>query len=203
MPSNHLILCHPLLLLPSIFPSIRVFSKESVLCIRWPKYYYLRNANQKYNEVSPHTGQNGYHLKNLQTINAGEDMEKRETSCTVGGNVSWYSHCREQYGDSFPFFFWLFTAILCPLHFQVNFESTCQFPQHNSENYYCHCIDSIGHFGTNWHLSNIESFNEHGMLLHLFGSSLMSLDTVCSFQCRGPTPISLDFLIFCYYQWHC
>ena len=37
MPSNHLILCHPLLLLPSIFPSIRVFSSESVLCIRWPK----------------------------------------------------------------------------------------------------------------------------------------------------------------------
>ena len=39
MPSNHLILCHPLLLLPSVFPSIRVFSKESVLCIRWPKYW--------------------------------------------------------------------------------------------------------------------------------------------------------------------
>ena len=39
MPSNHLIPCHPLLLLPSIFPSIRVFSNESVLCIRWPKYW--------------------------------------------------------------------------------------------------------------------------------------------------------------------
>ena len=39
MPSNHLILCHPLLLLPSIFPSIRVFSNESVFCIRWPKYW--------------------------------------------------------------------------------------------------------------------------------------------------------------------
>ena len=39
MPSNHLILCHPLLLLPSIFPSIRVFSNESVPCIRWPKYW--------------------------------------------------------------------------------------------------------------------------------------------------------------------
>ena len=39
MPSNHLILCHPLLILPSIFPHIRVFSKESVLCIRWPKYW--------------------------------------------------------------------------------------------------------------------------------------------------------------------
>ena len=39
MPSNHLILCHPLLLLPSIFPGIRVFSKESALRIRWPKYW--------------------------------------------------------------------------------------------------------------------------------------------------------------------
>ena len=39
MPSNHLILCHPLLLPPSIFPSIRVFFTESLLCIRWPKYW--------------------------------------------------------------------------------------------------------------------------------------------------------------------
>ena len=39
MPSNHLFLCHPLLLLPSIFPSIRVFSNELALCIRWPKYW--------------------------------------------------------------------------------------------------------------------------------------------------------------------
>ena len=39
MPSNHLILCRPLFLLPSLFPSIRVFSNESVLCIRWPKYW--------------------------------------------------------------------------------------------------------------------------------------------------------------------
>ena len=42
MPSKHLILCCPLLLLPSIFPSIRVFSNESVLCIRWPKYWELQ-----------------------------------------------------------------------------------------------------------------------------------------------------------------
>ena len=39
MPPNHLILCHPLLLLPSIFPSIRVFSSDLALCIRWPKYW--------------------------------------------------------------------------------------------------------------------------------------------------------------------
>ena len=45
MPSNHLILCRPLLLLPSIFPSIRVFSNESVLCIRWPKYWVSASAS--------------------------------------------------------------------------------------------------------------------------------------------------------------
>ena len=39
MPSNYLILCHPLLILPSIFPSIKAFSNESALCIRWPKYW--------------------------------------------------------------------------------------------------------------------------------------------------------------------
>ena len=90
MLSNHLILCHPLLLLPSTFSRIRVFSKESALCIRWPKYWsfsftisssseysrfrwpmrtwkdaqhliYYRNANQNYNALSPHMSQNGHH----------------------------------------------------------------------------------------------------------------------------------------------
>ena len=52
MPSNHLILCRPLLLLPSIFPSIRVFSNESVLCIRWPKYWSFRFGISPSNEYS-------------------------------------------------------------------------------------------------------------------------------------------------------
>ena len=52
MPSNHLILCHPLLLLPSIFPSIRVFSNESVLHIRWPKYWSFRSNISPSNEHS-------------------------------------------------------------------------------------------------------------------------------------------------------
>ena len=52
MPSNHLILCHPLLLLPSIFPSIRVISTESVLCIRWPKYWSFSFSNSPFNEYS-------------------------------------------------------------------------------------------------------------------------------------------------------
>ena len=53
MPSNHLILCRPLLLLPSIFPSIGVFSNESALRIRWPKYWSFSFNISPYNE---HTG---------------------------------------------------------------------------------------------------------------------------------------------------
>ena len=52
MPSNHLILCHPLLLPPSIFPSIKVFSNESVLCIRWPKYWSFNFSISPSNEYS-------------------------------------------------------------------------------------------------------------------------------------------------------
>ena len=50
MPSNHLILCHPLLLLPSIFPNIRVFSSESSLHIRWPKYLHFSFSTSPSNE---------------------------------------------------------------------------------------------------------------------------------------------------------
>ena len=53
MPSNHLILCHPLLLLPSILPSIRVFSNESALHIRWPKYWSFSFSISPSNELLP------------------------------------------------------------------------------------------------------------------------------------------------------
>ena len=52
MPSNHFIFCHPLLLLPSIFPSMRVFSRESVLCIRWPEYWNICFSISPSNEYS-------------------------------------------------------------------------------------------------------------------------------------------------------
>ena len=52
MPSNHLIHCHSLLILPSIFPSIRVFSNESVLCIKWPKYWSFSFSISLSNEYS-------------------------------------------------------------------------------------------------------------------------------------------------------
>ena len=52
MPSNHLIFCHSLLLLLSLFPSIRIFSNESVLCIRWPKYWSFSFSISPSNEYS-------------------------------------------------------------------------------------------------------------------------------------------------------
>ena len=52
VPSNHLILCFPLLLMPSIIPSIKVFSNESVLCIRWPKYWSFSFSISPSNEYS-------------------------------------------------------------------------------------------------------------------------------------------------------
>ena len=52
VPSNHLILCHPLLFLPSVFPSIKVFSNKSALCIRWPKYWSFSFSISPSNEYS-------------------------------------------------------------------------------------------------------------------------------------------------------
>ena len=65
MPSNHLILCHPLLLLPSVLPSIRIFSSESALCIRWPKYWSFSFSISPSNEYSGLIG-SPYSPKNSQ-----------------------------------------------------------------------------------------------------------------------------------------
>ena len=67
MPSNHHILCHLLLLPPSIFPSIRVFSNESVLCIRWPKYWNFSFSISPSNEYSGQIAFRIYWLESLQS----------------------------------------------------------------------------------------------------------------------------------------
>ena len=64
MPSNHLILCHPLLLLPSIFPSIKVFSCESALPIRWPKYW---SFSFKISPTNEHPGLISFRMNWLQS----------------------------------------------------------------------------------------------------------------------------------------
>ena len=59
-----------------------------------------RNADQNCSELSPHTSQNDHRQKNLQIINAGEGVQKRESSYSVGRNVNWCSHYGEQHGGS-------------------------------------------------------------------------------------------------------
>ena len=58
---------------------------------------YQENENQNCNKVSPHSSQNGHHLKSLQILNAREDGEKKEPSYVIAGNVNWCSYYKEQY----------------------------------------------------------------------------------------------------------
>ena len=86
MPSNHLILCCPLLLLPSIFPSIRVFSNESVLHIRWPKYWSFSFS------ISPSTVTSSD--KMWSTTKSGQGIEKQRHHLANKGP------CGQSYGFS-------------------------------------------------------------------------------------------------------
>ena len=74
MLSNHLILCRPLLLLPSILPSIRVFSNESTLCIRWPKYwsfsFKINPSNEHCSPCSPRDSQESSPIPQFKSINS-------------------------------------------------------------------------------------------------------------------------------------
>ena len=82
-PSNHLILCHPLLFLPSIFPSIRVFSSESILYIRWPKYWSFSFSISPSNEYSGlillgWTGLISLQSKGLSRVFSKTKVQKRQ-----------------------------------------------------------------------------------------------------------------------------
>ena len=61
---------------------------------------YQRKANQDYKELSPYTSQNGHHQNEPTNSTCWRRVERREPSCTTGGNVNWYSHCGEQHGGS-------------------------------------------------------------------------------------------------------
>ena len=74
MPSSHLILCHPLLLLPSIFPRIKVFSNESVLHIRWPKYWSSSFSISPSNEYS---GLISFRMDWLDLLTVQETLKRR------------------------------------------------------------------------------------------------------------------------------
>ena len=78
MPSNHLILCYPFLLLPSIFPSIRVFSNESVLCIKWTKYWSFSFNTGPSNEYSGLTGLISLLSKGLSRVFSNTTIQKHQ-----------------------------------------------------------------------------------------------------------------------------
>ena len=78
MPSNHFILCRPLLLLPSIFFSIRVFSNESALCIRWPKYWSFSYSITPSNEYSGLTGWISLQSKGLSRVSSNTTVQNHQ-----------------------------------------------------------------------------------------------------------------------------
>ena len=78
MASNHLILCRPLLFLPSIFPSIRVFPSESVLCIRWPKYWSFSFSISPSSEYSGLTGLISLQSKGLSRVFSNTTVQKHQ-----------------------------------------------------------------------------------------------------------------------------
>ena len=82
MPSNHLILCHPLLLLPSVFSSFRVFSNESVLCIRQPKYwsfsFSISPSNEYSGQISFKIGWISLQSKGLSSVFSNTSVQKHQ-----------------------------------------------------------------------------------------------------------------------------
>ena len=97
MPSNHLILCCPLLLPPSIFPSIRVFSNESVLHIRWPKYWSLASASVLPMNIQDWfplgwTGWISLQSKGLSRVFSNTTVQKRQFFSTQAFFIAQLSH---------------------------------------------------------------------------------------------------------------
>ena len=88
MPSNHLILCLPLFLLPSVFPSIRVFSNELALCIRWPKYWSFSFNIRPSNE---HTGLSSFRMEWLDLLAAQGNLKSLLQHHSSKASILWHS----------------------------------------------------------------------------------------------------------------
>ena len=88
MPSSHLTLCHPLLLLPSIFPSIRVFSNESVLCIRWPKYW---SFSFNISPSNKHSGLISFRIDWLDLLAVQETLKTLLQHHSSKATILWHS----------------------------------------------------------------------------------------------------------------
>ena len=136
MSSNHLILCCPLLLLPSIFPSIRVFSNKSVLHIRWPKYW---SCSFKISSTNEHPGLISFKmdwldllavqgtLKSLLQYHSSKASILRRSAFFIVQLSSihdhWKNHSLDQYGYACIYRYWYYVyisiCILCELLWQM------------------------------------------------------------------------------------
>ena len=88
MPSNHLILCCPPLLLPSVFPSVRVFSNESALCIRWPKYW---SFSFKITLINEHPGLISFRMDWLDLLAVQGTLQSLLQHYSSKASIFWYS----------------------------------------------------------------------------------------------------------------
>ena len=154
MPSNHLILCHPLLLLPSISPSIKVFPNESALYIRWPKYWSFTFSISPSNEYS---GLISFRMDWLDFL------------AVQGTLKSLLQHHRSE-----PSILWCSAFFIVQSSHNANFVFTLQHcvgssgsfasPHHQfvdickliSLDFDWDCIESIDQVGKNWHFDNLE-----------------------------------------------
>ena len=88
MPSNHLILCHPLIFLPSVFPSIRLFSSESALCIRWPKYW---SFNFNISPSNEHSGLISFRVDWLDLLSVQGTLKSLLQHRSSKASILWHS----------------------------------------------------------------------------------------------------------------
>ena len=123
MPSNHFILCHALLLLPSIFPSIRVFSDESVLCIRWPNYWSISFSISPSSEYS---GLISFRMDWLDLLTVHRTLKSPPTPQFRGINSSTLSFLKVQLsnpymitGKTVAFTRWTFVGKVMSLLFNM------------------------------------------------------------------------------------
>ena len=140
MPSNHLILCHPLLLLPSIFPSIRVFSNESALRIRWPKYWSFSFSISPSNE---HPGLMSFRMDWLDLLAVQGTLKSLLQHHSSKASILWCSaffivqpsHPYMTTGKTIALTRRTFVGKVMSLLFNIliykNFESLCCIPETN------------------------------------------------------------------------
>ena len=124
MPSNHLVLCRPLLLLPSIFPSIRVFSSESILRIRWPKYWSFSYSISPSNEYS---GPISFRMNRLDLLAVQGTLKTLLQHCHSKASILQcsaffmiqLSHLYMTTGKTIALTRWTFVGKVMSLHFNV------------------------------------------------------------------------------------